>query len=87
MQLKFLEKIVGATNADRSSVAGLHTLFNAQGRIEDFFWRVCTRVLLYFNTNKPYSFFLQNTSCIRKPQVISEGGGGGEGCAPTVPSP
>ena len=33
MELKFLEKIVRATNADRSSVAGLHTLFNAQGRI------------------------------------------------------
>ena len=31
---------------------------------------------LYFNTNKPHSFsFLQNTSCIRKPQVISGGGG------------
>ena len=33
----------------------------------------CTRLLLYFNTNRPHSFFfLQNTSCIRKPQVISE---------------
>ena len=33
--------------------------------------------MLYFNTNKPHSFFfifLQNTSCIRKPQVISRGG-------------
>ena len=29
--------------------------------------------MLSFNTNKPQSF-LQNTSCIRKPQVISEGG-------------
>ena len=37
-----------------------------------FLWRGCTRLLLYFNTNKPHSFFfLQNTSCIRKPQVIS----------------
>ena len=37
----------------------------------------CTRLLLYCNTNKPHSFFfLQNTSCIRKPQVISGG------CAP-----
>ena len=38
----------------------------------------CTRLLLYFNTNKPNSFFflffMQNTSCIRKPQVISGGG-------------
>ena len=37
-----------------------------------FFRRGCTRLLLYFNTNKPH-FFLQNTSCIRKPQVISGG--------------
>ena len=41
-----------------------------------FFRRGCTRLLLYFNTNKPHSFFFsQNTSCIRKPQVISGGGG------------
>ena len=25
------------------------------------------------SSNKPHSFFLQNTSCIRKPQVISGG--------------
>ena len=41
-----------------------------------FFRRRFTRLLLYFNTNKPHSYFLQNTSCIRKPQVTS---GGGEG--------
>ena len=35
----------------------------------------CTRLLLYFNTNKPHSFFWQNTGCIREPQVISGGGG------------
>ena len=50
-----------------------------QGRIQDFFRRGCTRLLLYFNTNKAHSFcffaFLQNTSCIRKPQVISGEGG------------
>ena len=34
--------------------------------------------MLYFNTNKPHSIFiLRNTSCIRKPQVISGEGGGG----------
>ena len=43
----------------------------AQGRIQDFFRRGRTRLLLYFNTNKPH------TSCIRRPQVISGGGGGG----------
>ena len=28
-----------------------------QGRIQDFFRRGCTRLLLYLNTNKPHSFF------------------------------
>ena len=32
-------------------------------------------LLFYFNTIKPHFFFLQNTSCIRKPQVIPGGGG------------
>ena len=32
--------------------------------------------MLYFNTNQRHFFFFwQNTSCIRKPQVISGGGG------------
>ena len=88
MELKVLEKIVGATNADRNLVPRVlsaqtthlqpvFTLFlTLRGRSRIFFWRGCTRLLLYFNTNKPHSFFfLQNTSCIRKPQVISEGGG------------
>ena len=48
-----------------------------------FFRRGCTCLLLYFNTNKPHSFFLQNTTCIRKRQVIWGGGG----CAPPAPSP
>ena len=44
----------------------------------------------YFNTNKPHTFFWQNTICSIKPQVISRGGGGGgggAGCAPPAPSP
>ena len=40
-----------------------------------FFRRGCTHLLLYFSTNKPHIFFFQNTSCIRKPQVISGRGG------------
>ena len=49
-----------------------------------FFRRGCTRLSLYFSTNKPHSFFfLQNTSCIRKLQVIPGGGG----CVPPAPSP
>ena len=47
-----------------------------------FFRMGCTCLLLYFNTNKPHSFFFwQNTSGIRKPQAISGG------CAPPAPSP
>ena len=52
-----------------------------------FFRRGYTRLLLYFNTNKQHSFFfLQNTSCIRKPHVIFFGGAGG-GWAPLHPPP
>ena len=47
---------------------------NERSESRIFFRRGCTRLLLYFNTNKPHRFFLQNTSCIRKPQVISGGG-------------
>ena len=49
------------------------------------FRRGCKRLLLYFNTKKPHSFFFfQNTNCIRKPQVISGGGGGAH---PRYPPP
>ena len=51
-----------------------------------FFRRGCTTkefLLFYFNINKPHFCFLQNTSCIRKPRVISGGGG----CAPLHPPP
>ena len=50
-----------------------------------FFRRGCTRLLLCFNTNKSHSFFLQNTNCIRKPQVISGRGGGGMRTPCTLP--
>ena len=47
---------------------------NVRGGSRIFVRRGCTRLLLYFNTNKPHSFvFLQNTSCIRKPRS-SQGG-------------
>ena len=52
-------------------------LWEIRGGSRTFFRRGCTRLLLHFNTNKPHTFFfLQNTSCIRKAQVISGGGGG-----------
>ena len=53
----------------------LHS-YCCRGGSRIFFRRGCTRLLLYFNTNKPHSFFLQNTSCIRKLQVILGGRGG-----------
>ena len=56
-----------------------------RGGYRIFSRRGCTRLLLYFNTNKPQSFFLQNTSCIRKPRVISEEGGGGVRTPCTLP--
>ena len=37
-----------------------------QGRIQDFFRRGCTRLLLYFNTNKPHSFFLAEYQLYQK---------------------
>ena len=69
-----------------------HVDSQGRGGSRIFRRRGCTRLLLYLNTNKPHSFFfLQNTSCIRKPQVISGGGGGGPPPppppAPPAPSP
>ena len=62
---------------------GLH--YRGGSRI--FFRRGCTRLSLYFNTNKPHSFFLQNASCIRKPQVISRGGRVRTPCTLTLDPP
>ena len=58
------------------------THVDLRGGSRIFLRRGYTRLLLDFNTNKLHSFLfvffflLQNTSCIRKPQVISRGGGG-----------
>ena len=63
--------------------------FRAQGRIQDFFRRGCTRLLLYFNTNEPHSFFL----FCRIPVVLENRrscqgrGGGGGGAHPLHPPP
>ena len=57
----------------------MYSYFSAdfsRGGSRILFRRGCTRLLLYFNTNRPHIFFFwQKTSCIRKPQVISGGGG------------
>ena len=58
---------------------------STQGGIPDFF--LGGGALVSCSTSTPMNhivFFLQNTSCIRKPQVISGGGGGAH---PLHPSP
>ena len=79
------EKLTGAWARNCDTIQQVLILKFAFGRggSRIFFRRGCTRLLLYFNTNKPQSFFfLQNTNCIRKPQVIS-----GEGAHPLHPPP
>ena len=49
-----------------------------QGRIQDFFRRGCTRLLLYFNTNKPHSFFCRIPVVLQN-RRSSQGGRGGGG--------
>ena len=54
---------------------------NSQGRIQDFF--LGGGALVSCSNSTPINhivFFLQNTSCIRKPQVISGGGRGRTSC-------
>ena len=47
--------------------------------------RGCTRLLLYFNTNKPHSFFFCKIPVVLENHRSSRAGGGG--CAPPAPSP
>ena len=58
---------------------------HGRGGSRIFFRRGCTRVLLYFNTNKPHSFFF----FCRIPVVLenrrSSRGGGGGGAPPPPP--
>ena len=49
----------------------------SQARIQDFFRRGCTRLLLYFNTNKPHSFFFCRIPVVLENRRSSRGGGGG----------
>ena len=59
------------SHCDKQTSKQTKQKYDNRGGSRIFFRRGCTRPLLYFNTNKPHSFFLRNTSCIRKPQVIS----------------
>ena len=56
--------------------------FYSQGRIQDFFRRGCTRLLLYFNTNKPHSLFFG-----RIPVVLENGRSFQGGAHPLHPPP
>ena len=51
-----------------------------QGRIRDFFRRGCTRLLLYFNTNKPHSFFFCRIPVVLENRRSSQGEGGAHPC-------
>ena len=53
-----LTEFVG-TGEHNSLDNGPRTVQWKQGRIQDFFRRGCTRLLLYFNTNKPQFFFAE----------------------------
>ena len=43
-----------------------------------YFRRGCTRLLLYFNTNKPHSFFCRITVVLENRRSSQGGGGGGD---------
>ena len=61
----------------------IHLLW--QGRIQDFFFRRgCTRLLPYFNTNKPLTFFFCRIPVLLENRRSSRGGGG---WAPHAPTP
>ena len=67
---------------DNVSLSNLAERGEVQGRIQDFFLGGGALVSCSTSTPINHIVFLQNTSCIRKPQVISGGG-----CAPPAPSP
>ena len=54
-----------------------------QGRIQDFFRRGCTRLFLYFNTNKPHIFFCRIPVVLENRRSSQEEGG----CHLLHPSP
>ena len=69
--------------AQISEITEIVMLLRGGSRI--FFRRGCTRLLLYFNTNKPHIFsFFCRIPVILENRRSSQGGGG---CAPSTPSP
>ena len=55
-----------------------------QGRIQVFFRRGCTRLLLYFNNNQPHSFFFGRIPVVLENPRSSQGG---RGAHPLHPPP
>ena len=72
----------------KTLAGGLHWLKNLawlifsidRGGSRIFFRRGCTRLLLYFNTNKPHSFFLGRIPVVLENGRSSQGGGGAHPC-------
>ena len=58
-----------------------------RGGSRNFFRRGCTRLLLYFNTNKPHSFFFGRIPVVLENRRSSRGGWGGGGAHPLHPPP
>ena len=56
-----------------------------RGESRIFFRRGCTRLLLYFNTNKPHSFFCRIPVALENRRSSQGGGGGGVRTPCTLP--
>ena len=72
------------SNGNTDCVATFFLLKVNRGGSRIFFRRGCTRILLYFNTNKPHSFFCR-IPVVLENRRSSQGGGGG--AHPLHPSP
>ena len=60
-------------------------ILHRRGGSRIFFRRGCTRVLLYFNTNKPHIFSFGRIPVVLENRRSSRGGGGAHPC--TAPAP
>ena len=75
------------TPACEANLQPVFTLFlTLRGGSRIFFRRGCTRLLLYFNTNKLHSFFFFCRIPVVLENLRSSRGGGGVGCALPAPS-
>ena len=70
---------------ERCGEEALKELKKSRGGSRIFFRRGCTRLLLYFNTNKPHSFFFGRIPVVLENRRSSQWGGGG--AHPLHPTP